>query len=90
MKILEQNASGEPNNCSTIVNSFVSQKVDLILANATSPLQAAASATADIPVLGTSVTDYATALEIKNWTGTVGTNCPAPRIWRRWISRPPW
>ena len=74
VKILEQNASGEPNNCSTIVNSFVSQKVDLILANATSPLQAAASATADIPVLGTSVTDYATALEIKNWTGTVGTN----------------
>lgn len=74
VKILEQNASGEPNNCSTIVNSFVSQKVDLILANATSPLQAAASATADIPVLGTSVTDYATALEIKDWTGTVGTN----------------
>ena len=49
-------------------------QVDLILANATAPLQAAASATADIPVLGTAVTDYASALEIDNWTGTVGGN----------------
>ena len=48
--------------------------MDLILANATAPLQAAASATADIPVLGTAVTDYASALEIDNWTGTVGGN----------------
>ncbi len=74
VSILEQNASGEANNCSTIINGFVSKKVDLIMANATSPLQAAASATSTIPVLGTSVTDYATALEIKDWTGTVGTN----------------
>jgi putative ABC transport system substrate-binding protein len=44
------------------------------MANATAPLQAAAAATADIPVLGTSVTDYATALEIEDWTGTVGNN----------------
>ena len=70
----EQNASGDSANCSTIINGFVSGNVDLILANATAPLQAAAAATADIPVLGTSVTDYATALEIENWTGTVGTN----------------
>lgn len=69
-----QNASGESANCATIVNGFVSSGVDLILANATAPLQAAASATADIPVLGTSVTDYATALEIKDWTGVVGNN----------------
>ena len=69
-----QNASGEPANCATILNGFVSSNVDLILANATAPLQAAASATADIPVLGTAVTDYASALEIENWTGTVGTN----------------
>lgn len=48
--------------------------MDLILANATSPLQTAASATSDIPILGTSVTDYATALGIDNWTGTVGGN----------------
>jgi putative ABC transport system substrate-binding protein len=70
----EGNASGEPANCATIVNGFVASNVDLILANATSPLQAAAAATADIPVLGTSVTDYATALEIDDWNGTVGTN----------------
>jgi putative ABC transport system substrate-binding protein len=70
----EQNASGDSANCSTIVNGFVSAKVDLILANATAPLQAAAAATADIPVLGTSVTDYASALDIDDWTGTVGTN----------------
>ena len=70
----EQNASGESANCATIVNTFVSDQVDLILANATAPLQAAASATADIPILGTSVTDYATALEIEGWTGTVGNN----------------
>ncbi|MBQ0060063.1 MAG: ABC transporter substrate-binding protein [Lachnospiraceae bacterium] len=69
-----QNASGESNNCNTIINGFVSDKVNLIMANATPPLQAAASATADIPILGTSVTDYATALEIDDWTGTVGTN----------------
>ena len=70
----EQNASGESVNCATIVNGLVASQVDLILANATAPLQAAASATADIPVLGTAVTDYASALEIDNWTGTVGTN----------------
>ena len=69
-----QNASGEPANCATILNGFVSSNVDLILANATAPLQAAASATADIPVLGTAVTDYASALEITDWNGTVGTN----------------
>ena len=70
----EQNASGEPANCTTIVNGFVSSKVDLIMANATPALQAAAAATAEIPILGTSVTDYATALELDNWTGTVGGN----------------
>ena len=70
----EQNASGDSANCATIVNGFVSNGYDLILANATSPLQAAASATSDIPILGTSVTDYATALDISDWTGTVGTN----------------
>ncbi|MCI6956707.1 MAG: ABC transporter substrate-binding protein [Candidatus Faecousia sp.] len=69
-----QNASGEPTNCTTIVNGFVSSKVDLIMANATPALQAAKEATATIPILGTSVTDYASALEIDGWTGTVGTN----------------
>ncbi|MBM6925987.1 ABC transporter substrate-binding protein [Pseudoflavonifractor phocaeensis] len=70
----EQDAGGEYANCGTIMDGFVAQGVDLILANATYPLQAAASATADIPILGTSVTDYATALSIEDWTGTVGGN----------------
>ena len=74
VEIINQNASGESNNCTTIISGFVSDGVDLILANATAPLQAAASATKTIPVLGTSITDYATALQISDWTGTVGGN----------------
>ena len=74
VKFDEQNASGDSANCTTIVSGFGSSGVDLILANDTAPLQAAAQATADIPVLGTSVTDYATALDISDWTGTVGNN----------------
>ncbi len=69
-----QNAAGDSANCSTIVNQFVSNGVDLILANATASLQAAQSATADIPILGTAVTDYATALNMDEWDGTTGTN----------------
>lgn len=70
----EQNAAGESTNCSTIVNKFVSSNVDLIMANATGALQAAATATATIPIVGTSVTDYATALNISDWTGKTGKN----------------
>lgn len=70
----EGNASGDTANCPTIINGFLSENVDLILANATGSLQAAHSATADIPILGTSVTDYATALELENWSGIVGGN----------------
>lgn len=69
-----QNAQGEQTTCATIVNGFVSDGSDLILANATAPLQSAAAATTTIPILGTSVTDYATALEISDWSGTTGRN----------------
>lgn len=69
-----QNAQGEQTMCSTIINNFISSDVDLILANATLPLQTAAQATADIPILGTSVTDFATALGISDWTGATGVN----------------
>ena len=68
------NASGDSNTCSTIANTFISNGVDLIMANATPALQAAVAATGDIPILGTSVTDYATALDIDNWTGATGAN----------------
>ena len=70
----EQNAQGDSATCATIVNSFVSSEYDLILANATAPLQAAAAGTTDIPILGTSVTDYATALDISDWSGLTGRN----------------
>lgn len=69
-----QNASGDPNTCSTIINSFLSADVDLILANATPALQAAVSATTEIPILGTSVTEYGVALNLKDFSGTVGGN----------------
>ena len=70
----EQNAAGDIPTCATIANQFVSSGVDLIMANATPALQAAQTATNSIPVLGTSVTDYGTALGIDNWSGTTGTN----------------
>ena len=70
----EQNAANDSATCATIANRFVSNKVDLIMANATPALQAASAATADIPIVATSITDYATALEISNWTGKTGSN----------------
>lgn len=69
-----QNAQNDANTCSTIVNQFVSNNVDLIMANATPALQAAAAATGEIPILGTSVTEYGVALELKDFNGTVGGN----------------
>lgn len=69
-----QNASGDSATCATIVNQFVSSNVDLIFANATPALQAAAATTPDIPIVATSITDYATALDIDEWTGTTGMN----------------
>ena len=70
----EGNASNDIPSCSTICSGFVEGGVDLILANATPALQAAASATDTIPILGTSVTEYGVALSIDNFSGTVGTN----------------
>ena len=69
-----KNASGDTAVCSTIANQFVTDGVDLIMANATPALQAAAASTNDIPVLGTSITEYGVALDIDNFDGTVGTN----------------
>ena len=69
-----QNAANSTDTCATIANSFVTKKVDLIMANATPALQAAYNATSTIPILGTSVTEYGVALGIENFTGTVGSN----------------
>ena len=72
----EQNAGGDSATCSTITNGFVSEGVDLIFANATPALQAAMQSTTKIPIVGTSITDYATALDIdqSSWTGKTGIN----------------
>lgn len=70
----EQNANGDPATCAVICNQFVSSKVSLIMANATPSLQAAQTSTDKIPIVGTSVTDYGTALGIENWTGKTGKN----------------
>lgn len=69
-----QNAAGDSPTCATITNQFVADKVDLIMANATPALQAAMASTADIPIVATSITDFATALETTDWTGTTGIN----------------
>lgn len=74
VEVVVQNASGDSPTCGVIANQFVSEGVDLIMANATPALQAAAAATGSIPIVGTSVTDYATALQISEWTGKTGTN----------------
>ena len=65
---IDVQVAGEANLCSTVINTFTSKKVDLIMANATPALLAAANATTEIPVLGTSVTDY---------SDTFGGNIPA-------------
>lgn len=74
VRFLHQDVGGEYANCASIIDGFLAEGVDLILANATVPLQAAVSAVADTPVLGTSITDYATALNMQEWTGTLGGN----------------
>ena len=74
VSFIEQNASGDSAVCATICNQFVGEEVDLIMANATPALQAAAAATNTIPILATSITDFGSALNIDNWTGVTGTN----------------
>lgn len=69
-----QNAQNDLSVCSSIINGFVTSDVDLILANSTSVLQTATTGTADIPILGTSVTAYDEALAIEDFSGTVGGN----------------
>lgn len=69
-----QNGQNDSNTCSTIANQFVSNGVDLIMANATPALQAATAATAEIPVLGTSITEYGVALSIDDFNGIIGGN----------------
>jgi putative ABC transport system substrate-binding protein len=79
-----QNAQGDSQTCATIANQFVASDVDLIMANATAALQACANATNTIPVVGTSVTSFASALDIEldenaaTGINVTGTNDLAP------------
>ena len=70
----DENANNDSTNCTAIMTSFVSEEVDLIMANATPAVAAAYNATEIIPILGTSVTEYGVALGIKDFSGTVGGN----------------
>jgi len=74
VEFLVKNAAGDTNTINTIINDFVSKDVDLILANSTPVLQAAAAATTVIPILGTSVTEYGVALKLDDFDGLVGGN----------------
>ena len=69
VNITVQNGAGDQPSCAVIASQFVSDEVDLIMANATPALIAAAGATNEIPVLGTSITAYAAAFEIDEWEG---------------------
>lgn len=71
---IDGNAAGDSNTLNTIIQDYVSKKVDLILANATPVLQTAATATSVIPILGTSVTEYGVALQLDDFDGLVGGN----------------
>lgn len=69
-----QNASNDSATCATITNQFVADGVDLIMANATPALQAAMASTGTIPIVATSITDYGTALDMDDFSGTTGIN----------------
>lgn len=56
--------AGEPKNCTAIAEKFVAAKTDLIMANATPALTACYNKTSEIPVVATSITNFATALNL--------------------------
>lgn len=73
IKIDYQNAQNDTVNCAVIANNFAAKEYDLIMANATAALQACYNATADIPILGTSVTVYDVALGLDGYVAENGT-----------------
>ena len=89
VKFEVQNASGDSVNCTTIINGFVSSKVDLIMANATPALQAAASATSEIPFWAppspTTLSLWRSRAGRALWAAT----SPAPPTWLPLTSRLP-
>jgi len=61
LEIDQQNAQGDQSNLQSISQQFVSNEVDLILAIATPAAQVMASATEEIPIVGTAITSYVDA-----------------------------
>lgn len=70
--------AGEATLCSTVINTLTAKNVDLIMANATPALLAAANATTTIPVLGTSVTDYSDTFSGNIPANVTGTSDAVP------------
>lgn len=75
---IDTQIAGDGTLCPTVINTFVANNVNLIMANATPALLSAANATADIPVLGTSVTDYADTFGGKIPANVSGTSDAVP------------
>lgn len=69
-----KNATGEKTNAASICSSFASSDYDLIFANSTNALAAAAEATSVIPIVATSVTDFGATLGIENLGTKTGFN----------------
>lgn len=85
--ISQQNAQNDQSACQTIASKLVNEGCDLILAIGTPAAQAVAGATADIPVIGTAITDFAASGLVKdndapggNVTGTSDMNPVADQI----------
>ena len=70
--------AGEATLCTTVINTFLASEVDLIMGNATPAVSAAANATTEIPVLGTSVTDYEDTFEGNIPANVTGTSDAVP------------
>ncbi|HJG30673.1 MAG TPA: ABC transporter substrate-binding protein [Collinsella ihuae] len=58
-EIDQQNAQNDQSACQTIASKLVNDGDDLILTIGTPAAQAVASATSDIPIIGTAITDFA-------------------------------
>lgn len=75
---IDTQVAGEANLCTTVINTFTSKNVDLIMANATDAVLAAANATSTIPVVGTSVTDYSEPFKGNIPANVTGTSDAVP------------
>ena len=58
LDINQQNAQGDQSNLQTIAQQFLSDEVDIILSIATPSTQVMASATEEIPIVGTAITSF--------------------------------